>query len=109
MKTSSAIDALGALAQETRLSVFRLLVRAGREGVSAGRIAEAVDAIPSTLSHHLALLERAGLVTSRRQGRMLIYAADYLGTRALLAFLTEDCCAGRPELCSGLATVEFCP
>ena len=109
MDTPSAINALGALAQETRLAVFRLLVRAGPEGASAGKIAEAVDAVPSTLSHHLALLERAGLLTSRRQGRMLIYAADYPGTRALLAFLTEDCCAGRPELCGGLATSELCP
>jgi DNA-binding transcriptional ArsR family regulator len=99
MNSDTAILALSALAQETRLAVFRLLVQAGLEGVSAGDIAEAVGATPSTLSHHLGLLERAGLATSRRAGRMLFYAADYVGTRALLGFLTEDCCQRRPEIC----------
>jgi DNA-binding transcriptional ArsR family regulator len=102
----AAISALGALAQETRLAVFRLLVKACPDGVSAGDIADAVDATPSTLSHHLSLLERAGLVTSRRVGRMLFYATDYAGTRALLSFLMEDCCQGRAELCGGLRAAE---
>lgn len=99
MHSNTAILGLSALAQDTRLAVFRLLVQAGPEGISAGDIAAAVDATPSTLSHHLGLLERAGLATSRRAGRMLFYAADYAGTRALLAFLMEDCCQGRPEIC----------
>jgi DNA-binding transcriptional ArsR family regulator len=99
MEQNAAVAALGALAQETRLAVFRLLVQAGPDGLNAGDIATAVKATPSTLSHHLALLERAGLATSRRQGRMLFYAADYAGTRRLLDFLMEDCCRGLPELC----------
>lgn len=108
MDSSTAVSALSALAQDTRLAVFRLLVRAGPDGLSAGEIASEVDAVPSTLSHHLSLLERAGLATSRRDGRMLFYAADYGGTRALLAFLTEDCCGGRPELCGDISITELC-
>jgi DNA-binding transcriptional ArsR family regulator len=104
MEQSVAIGALSALAQDTRLSVFRQLVRAGPNGMNAGQIGAAVGAMPSTMSHHLGLLERAGLVHSRRQGRTVVYAADYEGTRKLLAFLMEDCCGGRPEICgSGLA------
>lgn len=99
MDGNTAILALSALAQDTRLAVFRLLVQAGPDGLNAGDIAAAVEASPSTLSHHLGLLERAGLATSRRAGRMLFYAADYPGTRALLGFLMEDCCQGRPEIC----------
>lgn len=106
MNSENAISALAALAQDTRLAVFRLLVQAGPEGVSAGDIAEAVGATPSTLSHHLGLLERAGLATSRRAGRMLFYAADYAGTRALMSFLMEDCCQGRPEFCAPLLACE---
>lgn len=108
MQQDKAIAALGALAQETRLSVFRLLVQAGPNGVSAGDIADAVGAAPSTLSHHLGLLERAGLATSRRQGRMLFYAADYEGTRRLLSFLMEDCCQGHPEICGTGAAASAC-
>jgi len=104
MDQDDAVAALGALAQDTRLTVFRLLVKAGPDGVSAGGIAAAVGAPASTMSHHLGLLERAGLAASRRDGRMLFYAADYEGTRRLLAFLLEDCCQGRPEICgSGLS------
>ena len=108
MNNENAVAALGALAQDTRLAVFRLLVRAGPEGISAGDIAHAVGATPSTLSHHLGLLERAGLATSRRSGRMLFYAADYPGTRSLLAFLMEDCCQGNPELCGDLVPIACC-
>jgi DNA-binding transcriptional ArsR family regulator len=99
MEQLQAIGALGALAHDTRLSVFRLLVQAGPDGLSAGSIASTVEVVPSTLSHHLALLERAGLAVSRRHGRSLVYAVDFPGMRDLLAFLTEDCCGGRPELC----------
>lgn len=99
MEQTAAIDALSALAQDTRLTVFRQLVQVGPDGMTAGDIAAAVGAAPSTLSHHLGLLERAGLIGSRRDGRQVIYAADYEGTRRLLAFLMEDCCQGRPEIC----------
>lgn len=102
MEPTDAIAAFAALAQPTRLAVFRLLVQAGPEGVGAGAIAAAVAAQPSTLSHHLGELERAGLAVSRRDGRQVIYAADYAGTRRLLAFLMEDCCRGRPEICDAL-------
>ena len=106
MEQHLAIDALGALAQETRLAVFRLLVRAGRDGLTAGDIAAAVDVLPSTLSHHLGHLERAGLALSRRDGRRLVYAAHYPGIRDLLGFLMEDCCQGRAELCGPLHICE---
>lgn len=100
MNQPAAITALAALAQETRMTVFRLLIQAGPQGMTAGDVAAAAKAVPSTLSHHLAMLERAGLVTSAREGRSLIYAANYAGTRALLAFLMEDCCQGAPEICA---------
>lgn len=110
MDQVEAVGALAALAQDTRLTVFRRLVQAGPNGMTAGDIASAVGAQPSTMSHHLGQLERAGLVSSRRDGRMIIYAADYEGTRQLLAFLMEDCCQGNPEICgSGLADPVICP
>ena len=97
-----AVDALGALAHETRLSVFRLLVKAGPEGMIAGAIAEHQGVPPSTMSHHLATLERAGLVQSERESRLIHYRADYDGMRRLLSFLMQDCCQGAPEMCSDL-------
>lgn len=104
MEAPAAVAAFGALAQETRLEVFRLLVRAGPGGMTAGDIAETLKVPASTMSHHLATIERAGLATSRRESRSIFYAADYEGTRKLLAFLMEDCCQGRPEICgTGLA------
>lgn len=107
MEQKDAIGALAALAQDTRLAVFRKLVQAGPDGLTAGEIAQAAGALPSTMSHHLGLLERAGLVGSRRDGRTVVYAADYDGMRRLLAFLTEDCCQGRPEICgSGPAALD---
>lgn len=102
MDTNSAIAALSALAQETRLKVFRLLVQAGPEGLAAGEIARMLKVPPATLSFHLNHLETAGLITSERQQRRIIYAADYAGMRGLLRFLTQDCCQGRPELCGDL-------
>jgi ArsR family transcriptional regulator len=99
----NAVSGLSALAQEHRLAVFRLLVRAGDEGVAAGTIAREVGVLPNSLSSHLAILANAGLVRSRREGRSLIYSADYAAMRALLGFLVEDCCAGRPEICAPLA------
>jgi len=99
MKSKEAIGALGALAQETRLAIFRLLVRQGPDGLPAGTIAERLEIPAPTLSFHLAHLSRAGLVTSRREGRSILYAADYRGMNALLTYLSQDCCQGRPEIC----------
>ena len=103
METIDAVAALSALAHEHRLAVFRLLIREGANGLAAGAIAERIGVPPSTLSHHLAHLERARLVRSCRRARRIIYAVDLDGTRRLLAFLTEDCCQGDPALCGDLA------
>lgn len=103
-----AVDALGALAHETRLSVFRLLVKAGPEGMIAGAIAEHQGVPPSTMSHHLATLERAGLVQSERESRLIHYRVDYDGMRRLLSFLMQDCCQGAPEMCSDLLAGLHC-
>ena len=108
MEMKNAIDALSALAHDTRLTVFRLLVRTGPDGLSAGEIASDAGIAASTLSHHLAQLERAGLLRSRRVQRQIFYAADYEGMRRLLAFLAEDCCQGRPEFCGDLFTGSVC-
>jgi len=97
METSQAVGALAALAQEHRLAVFRLLVQAGPEGMSAGQVAEAVDLAPNTLTFHFDRLRVAGLVTVRREGRSMIYAARYEAMNALLGFLTENCCGGVAE------------
>ena len=94
MNSSTAIDALGALAQEHRLALFRLLVRAGGEGMPAGAIAEELGVPNSSLSFHLAHLTRAGLIQQTRQGRSLIYTADYEAMNALVGYLMENCCAG---------------
>ena len=98
MDQFAAIAALGALAQETRLALFRLLVARGPEGLPAGAIAEELGVAPSSLSFHLQQLLHAGLVTQRRLGRQLIYAAEYETMNGLLAYLTENCC-GRGEAC----------
>jgi ArsR family transcriptional regulator len=94
MEMTQAIDALAALAQETRLQVYRLLVEAGPEGMPAGRIGEALDLPPATLSFHLAHLARAGLAQSRQDGRFVIYSADFQNMNALVGYLTENCCGG---------------
>lgn len=101
-----ALAKLSALAQETRLRIFRRLVRTGPAGESAGAIANALDIPAPTLSFHLKELERAGLIAQRRESRSLIYAAHFDGMRMLLAFLMEDCCAGHPEICN--IKVESC-
>ena len=92
MDQNKAVAALGALAQDTRLGLFRLLVTAGAAGLSAGMIAERLGVAPSSLSFHLQQLLHAGLVTQRRLGRQLIYAAEYGAMTELLAYLTENCC-----------------
>ena len=110
MNTKNGVEALSALAQDTRLAVFRLLVRDGGAagdhaargpagGLCAGVIAERLKVPPATLSFHLAKLEHAGLIKARRKSLNIFYSADHQGIRALLGFLTEDCCQGRPELC----------
>ena len=92
---NEAVRALSALAQGTRLAIFRLLVQAGEEGMAAGSIGEKLALPPATLSFHLAGLARAGLVKSRQDGRFVIYSADFEGMGRLLAYLTEDCCGGK--------------
>jgi DNA-binding transcriptional ArsR family regulator len=92
MDQSQALAALGALSQETRLQLFRLLVSTGPAGLSAGNIAERLGVILSSLSFHLQHLVHAGLITQRRNGRLMIYAVEFDAMNALLAFLTENCC-----------------
>ena len=92
---TQAIDALAALAQESRLKVYRLLVEAGPQGLPAGRIGDELDLPPATLSFHLAHLARTGLVRSRQEGRFVIYNADFRNMNELVGYLTENCCGGR--------------
>ena len=105
METKSAVASLAGLAHEGRLSVFRLLVVAGASGLAAGEIARRLDILPNTLSASLSVLSHAGLIASRREGRSIIYTANYDAMRELLAFLMEDCCAGTPEICAPLAAI----
>ena len=94
METGTILKALGALAQDTRLAIFRHLVQAGPEGQAAGAIAEALDVPAPTLSFHLAQLANAGLVRSRQEGRFVYYSADFEAMNGLVGFLTENCCGG---------------
>jgi DNA-binding transcriptional ArsR family regulator len=100
MDISLATKALAALSQESRLETFRLLVHCGADGMAAGEIARALKVPHNTMSSHLAILVNGGLVGSHREGRSVIYRIDFEGTRALLSFLMEDCCQGRPEVCA---------
>lgn len=103
MQINNAIDALGALAQPTRLETFRLLVTHGSEGLPVNRIAEALGSVNlSTLSRHLSALKAAGLLAARREDRRIFYAVDFARARDLLAFLMEDCCANHPAICCGV-------
>jgi DNA-binding transcriptional ArsR family regulator len=108
MDERAAIDRLAALAQPTRLRVFRHLVQAHPEPVAAGDLARAMDTPHNTMSTHLAVLTRAGLVTVRRESRLMLYSADLDGFRALVAFLTRDCCCGRPEICAPILHALSC-
>lgn len=99
-----AVSALGALAQETRLSIFRLLVEAGPDGVPAGQIGASLDVAPATLSFHLKELSQAGLAHARQDGRFVYYSADFEQMAALMTYLTRNCCRGMPNEC--LQTVE---
>src|SRR6201996_8429746 len=96
MEKTDAVAALAALAQDNRLDVFRLLVQAGPDGLPAGGVAEALGLAPNTLTFHFDRLRAAGLVTVRREGRSMIYAAQFEQMNALLGFLTENCCGGAP-------------
>src|SRR5262252_8871138 len=106
MEKSDAVAALAALAQDNRLDVFRLLVQAGPEGMAAGAVAEALDLAPNTLTFHFDRLRVAGLVTVRRDGRSMIYAARFEVMNDLLAYLTENCCGGAPEKCAPVTTCK---
>src|ERR1700744_5705723 len=97
METSNATAALAALAQENRLEIFRLLVQAGPEGMAAGQVAEKLNLAPNTLTFHFDRLRFAGLVTVRRDGRSMIYAAQYDAMNGLVSFLTENCCQGAQD------------
>lgn len=108
MEINTAVTALDALAHETRLEVFRLLVRAGRGGLAAGIIAKEAGVLQNTLSNHLGKLSRAGLVSSRREGRSVIYSADFGALSALVLYLVEDCCMGDSRVCKPLAAAIHC-
>lgn len=99
METHAALAALSALAQDTRLAVFRYLVEVGPDGVTVGRIGEALAVAPATLSFHLKELSHAGLVSSRQESRFIWYSANYDAMNGLIAYLTENCCQGQPEAC----------
>lgn len=105
METKNAIIALAALAQDSRLAVFRLLVQAGPEGLAASRIAEQLGLAPSSLSFHLKELSHADMVEAKPQGRSIIYSANFMTMNSLLGYLTENCCGGNP---CGPATVSCC-
>jgi len=104
-KFTKAVEALSALAHEGRLSIFRLLVRSGREGLAAGEIARKLDILPNTLSANLTVLTNARLISSRREGRSIIYSADYERMTGLLGFLMEDCCNRDASICAPLAEI----
>jgi len=111
MESGKAVQTLSALAQDGRLAVFRLLVKAGPEGLAAGDIARKLKTAPNTMSAQLLVLSNAGLIRARRDGRSIIYAIDFDAMSALLLFLTEDCCGGRSEICAPLISVATgcCP
>jgi len=107
MKTLAVIDALGALAHEHRLAIYRLLVQRGPEGLPAGTIGQRIGLLPSTLTFHLQNLQRAGLITQRRDSRQLIYSADFTVMNGLVGYLTENCCGtGGAECCAPGVTAK---
>ena len=105
MDTQDAVKRLSALAQDARLEVFRLLVKAGPDGMAAGDIARKLKTAANTMSAQLLVLSNAQLIRARREGRSIIYSADFSAMSDLLVFLTEDCCRGRKEVCAPLAAV----
>lgn len=109
MDKSNALLAFAALSQPTRLDVFRLLIKAGPDGMAAGQIAAALKVRQNTMSANLSVLTQAGLITATREGRSIRYAAHLDGIRGLLAFLMEDCCGGAPEACQPILDTIACP
>ena len=109
MEKKQTLDALSALSQETRLDVFRLLMKAEPEGLRAGDIAERLGVLQNTMSANLTILTKAGLIFNERQGRTIRYFADMESMRGLLVFLMEDCCGGRPDLCQPVINEIACP
>lgn len=105
MDTPSAVSTLSALSHEGRLSIFRELVQAGPDGLAAGEVARRLGIVPNTLSASLTILSHAGLVASRRDGRSIIYRADFGRMGDLLAFLVQDCCQGHPEICAPVTEI----
>ncbi|MDJ0512174.1 MAG: metalloregulator ArsR/SmtB family transcription factor [Methyloceanibacter sp.] len=108
MDFNQSLVALSALGQETRLEVFRLLIRAGPRGILAGEISEALDVRQNTMSANLSVLTRAGLIRNEREGRTIRYFANIDGIRGLLSFLMEDCCGGNAELCKSVLQEIVC-
>jgi len=108
MDKLEALEALTALGHQTRLDVFRLLVQAGPAGLPAGGIAEALEVRQNTMSSHLGILTRAGMITKLREGRVIQYSAHYEGMRELLLYLLEDCCRGDNEICSPIVAAMAC-
>ena len=112
METKEAVIALAALAQETRLSIFRLLVQVGPEGIPVGQIGEELKVAPATLSFHLKELYHAGLISSRQESRFIYYTANFERMAALMTFLTQNCCQGMPQECLTVAETQLagcCP
>lgn len=107
MESKAAVSALAALAHAGRLAAFRLLVKAGKEGIAAGVLAKSLGVLPNTLSANLAILSHAGLVESRRAGKSIIYTVRYAEMTALLQFLMEDCCAGSSDICAPLVDIAL--
>jgi len=99
MKPAQVVTALSALAQPTRLAIYRLLVECGPEGMAAGRVAEKLKVSPATLSFHFRTLSHAGLLEGRQDGRFVFYAANFAAMNDMVAYLTENCCGGNPEAC----------
>lgn len=108
MDSNSTISAFAALAHDTRLAVFRLLLTCGDQGMAAGDIGAHLNVRQNTMSAHLAHLSRAGLIKADRQGRSIIYRANYETLRQLMAFLMQDCCGGRPEICQPILDEIAC-
>ncbi|MBW9054813.1 ArsR/SmtB family transcription factor [Rhizobium mesosinicum] len=108
MDERQALSSFGALSQETRLQIVRMLVVAGPDGMAAGTIAEKLDVSPSNVSFHLKELDRAGLISQQREARSIIYSANYDKLAGLVRFLMEDCCAGHPDICAPAAEVAAC-
>ena len=108
MEIKTALSSFSALSQQTRLDVFRLLIKAGADGLLAGELGEQLDVRQNTMSANLSVLLKAGLVRNERQGRTIRYFADFDAVRGLLVFLMEDCCGGRPELCQPIIDELAC-